>query len=584
MLQLSEKQKCALSAVGHILIQGGPGSGKTTIALLKAKTIVESGVLKEGQSVLFLSFARSTIARVEQQSKIMIDRDTRKKTEITTYHSFIWSILRSHGYLLNEKKLKILLPHEASVALSAFKNANERSVESHRLFTDEGLIHFDLFAQKCNELLSQSKKLSEIISSAYPYIILDEFQDTNEDEWNLIRTLGKHSTLIALADPDQRVYDFRGADPARIGQYIEHVSPDVFDFEIENYRSNGTDIVEFGNDILTGRNLGKKYQDVSVCTYDMRKGNSQLLDIKWFLCKRIEKLSKERPGDWSIAVLVPSNELMIKISDMLNRTKNKKGKAELSIKHEVALESSGPVLSAILIAQLLELGSQGICDFTYVVERLNEHILGQKGDKPPTKSDAKLAVALKNYIANEKFDRPIRGSLRQKVIGESIRISEAANAIDYSGDVANDWKAIRALLAVSEVDCIKQVHIDSNYIDLLQKGTTLNSELGQRWRRNGNYLGATDAVRSALVQEHFANSLKVWRGVNLMTIHKSKGKEFDEVLVYEGCFDGRFIFREETDKARINLRVAVTRARKKVYIATPKSDPCPLLISQKILP
>ena len=78
----------------------------------------------------------------------------------------------------------------------------------------------------------------------YPVIILDEFQDTNPDEWLLIRTLGAHSTLIALADPDQRIYDFRGADPQRIPSFIEEYKPAVFDFGTENNRSNGTDIVD----------------------------------------------------------------------------------------------------------------------------------------------------------------------------------------------------------------------------------------------------------------------------------------------------------------------------------------------------
>ena len=45
----------------------------------------------------------------------------------------------------------------------------------------------------------------------YPVIILDEFQDTSADEWQLIQLLGTNSELIALADPEQRIYDFRGA-------------------------------------------------------------------------------------------------------------------------------------------------------------------------------------------------------------------------------------------------------------------------------------------------------------------------------------------------------------------------------------
>ena len=119
------------------------------------------------------------------------------------------------------------------------------------------MIHFDLFAKKCCELLTKSNVLLKIFTYAYPIIILDEFQDTNDDEWNLIKILCKHSDLIALADPDQRIYDFRGADPARIQQFTETTSPEIFNFGIENNRSSGTDIVEYGNDILTGTNLFK---------------------------------------------------------------------------------------------------------------------------------------------------------------------------------------------------------------------------------------------------------------------------------------------------------------------------------------
>ena len=67
-------------------------------------------------------------------------------------------------------------------------------------------------------------------------------------------------------------------------------------------------------------------------------------------------------------------------------------------------------------------------------------------------------------------------------------------------------------------------------------------------------------------------------GVNVMTIHKAKGKEFDEVIVYEGLYQNRIVSRpDRIDQARLNLRVAVTRAKEKTIIMTPESDPCPLL-------
>ena len=66
--------------------------------------------------------------------------------------------------------------------------------------------------------------------------------------------------------------------------------------------------------------------------------------------------------------------------------------------------------------------------------------------------------------------------------------------------------------------------------------------------------------------------------VNVMTIHKSKGKEFDAVIVYEGRYQNRIISKpERREQATLNLRVAVTRAKEHTYILTPNDDPCSLL-------
>jgi DNA helicase-2/ATP-dependent DNA helicase PcrA len=137
-----------------------------------------------------------------------------------------------------------------------------------RLLAEDGLLGFDLLASLTSDLLEQSPRLCRILADCYPVIILDEFQDTNLDEWRMIVALGRHSRLIALADAEQRIYEFRGADPARIGQFIERFEPKIFDFGKENNRSDGTDIVAFGNDVLTGVNIGKDYSHVKVSRYN----------------------------------------------------------------------------------------------------------------------------------------------------------------------------------------------------------------------------------------------------------------------------------------------------------------------------
>ena len=288
---------------------GGPGSGKTTIALLKAKEIVESNILKSRQHVLFLSFARATVTRVEQQAGILIPQSIRSSLEFNTYHGFTWNLLRSHGYLLNvNSPLKLLPPPEAASRLADFPNSESREAEKERLFREEGLLHFDLFAPLSYELLLKSKSLAKIMCNAYPVIILDEFQDTNVHEWNLITLLGTQSNLITLADADQRIYEFRGADPARIGDYINSFSPSQFDFGKENNRSNGTDIVQYGNDLLSGANKGKSYNDVNCLGYRFRKGLAKHSALKCEVLKAYKRLTTNGSQDWSLAILVPTKK------------------------------------------------------------------------------------------------------------------------------------------------------------------------------------------------------------------------------------------------------------------------------------
>jgi superfamily I DNA/RNA helicase len=79
MFELSEQKQQLLRADGNLLIMGGPGSGKTTIALLKAKQVIEEEGLEDEQRVLLLSFARATITNIEQQARPLISPLTRNQ-------------------------------------------------------------------------------------------------------------------------------------------------------------------------------------------------------------------------------------------------------------------------------------------------------------------------------------------------------------------------------------------------------------------------------------------------------------------------------------------------------------------------
>ena len=131
------------------------------------------------------------------------------------------------------------------------------------------------------------------------------------------------------------------------------------------------------------------------------------------------------------------------------------------------------------------------------------------------------------------------------------------------------------------VQPLKLVADDARFIRLLNRGTQLRENLIARWRAGGSYVGAREIVSGALLAEHFSASTRAWTGINVMTIHKSKGKEFDEVIIFEGSRTGRLLRdnanARDLEQARLTLRVAVTRARKRTTVLTPSWASCTLL-------
>ncbi len=572
-IDITRTHENLLRAKGHLLVLGGPGSGKTTIALLKAKRELTSGSLKSGQRILFLSFARATVARVAEQVGDLITSPDVRAIEINTYHGFAWTLLRSHGYLLNADHAITLLPPPEAAARLAGMSPDVRKAEIRRLFDVEGLLHFDLFAALSAQLLSGSRKLAKIVSDAYPVVILDEFQDTNAEEWDMIQAFGMSSHLIALADAEQRIYEFRGADPKRISEFINACCPSQFDFGTVNRRSNGTDIVAFGNDLLTGANKGKNYGDVSIVCYGYYHGRNELFKLKVSLLEGLRRQVNSGKADWSIAVLVPTKRLMLTVSDYFSSSADGLPK----LRHDVALDTEGPSLAATLIAGVLEADFASEEVSRRIIQDLCMYIRGRKGVSGPNQTEVKMADSLNVFLETGR----LRGAKRKALVEDICRIAASRQQLELSGDPGEDWLAIRRLLEGATAVELAQVAADAEYLRLFHKGAMLRSRLSEIWRTEGSYFGAEEAVRDALLQEHFSASTRTWAGIHVMTIHKSKGKEFDEIFVCEGRFQGRIVSTNATEndiaQARLALRVAATRARERVTILTPKDKKCPFL-------
>ena len=209
-MELTKGQLDVMEADGHLLVTGGPGSGKTTVSIIKAAQIAGQDILP-GQRILFLSFARATVSRVVEaiEYEQKIPSATKRLIDVDTYHAFFWRVLKTHGYLIGlPRRLTLLTPPNEAIALSgvrsgfparnlsdelkAAKKAAE-AAERTRLATEEGRICFDLFAPYVGDILHGSERIRRLVATMYPVIILDEFQDTNDAQWRVVQALGEFS-------------------------------------------------------------------------------------------------------------------------------------------------------------------------------------------------------------------------------------------------------------------------------------------------------------------------------------------------------------------------------------------------------
>lgn len=564
--QIDDKRQAILDCQSNMIVLGGPGSGKTTIALVKANN--EISLLAKNQKILFLSFARATVARVQESAAQSISKENLKRIEVNTYHGFFWNVLKSHGYLISTiSPLTLIGPSDAAVKMSHLK-ADQRWQEFERIFNEEGIIGFDLFAQKVKEVFSRSKKLREIFSRSYPVIIVDEFQDTNSEEWDVIKLLGQLSRIIALADADQRIYEFRGADPARIGQFMTQFAPQGFDFGNENNRSNGTDITVFGNDLLSGANVGKTYSNVFIVPYPFYRNLHEMYSLKTNLLSAIGRLKLQ--GQWSIAVLVPTKKQMLVASNYLSSAKD--GLPILS--HDVAIDAEGPTLAGALFASLMERHDEVESLSTLIATKVINYIKGKNGSKPPAQADLAVAASIEKYLQTKKR--------KPKVFVEIENVAIARIALVLTGNPLEDWIiCLKSFTGIVTHKKLVSLQEDARYVRLLHKGSLLRESLSTSWRANRSYKGAEALYQNAIQQENFSSTIKPLSGVYVMTLHKSKGKQFDEVFIFEGYRQGRIVGnpndQSRVAQSRLTLRVGVTRAQKRTTILTPNSNRCELL-------
>lgn len=566
---ICEKRQSVIDEQGHALVIGGPGSGKTTLALLKSKGILDS--LAPGQSILFLSFSRAAVQQILKRCREILTKEEMRRIDVRTYHSFCWDILHCHGRLLGGRPLKMMAPSEEGTRRTQFEG--DWTTESKRLKDEDGIVCFDLFAAATAELFEGSSHLRTWMGRLFPLVILDEFQDSDDDQWRFVQQLSAVTQTLFLADTEQRIFEgsFRpGVRADRLDILKSAIVLREVDLRDDNYRSADSDILTFADCVLSGKGPLPNTEDVQRLLYDYK--NQFPATVHFAVAVTLHTLRKRGIDDPTVAVLARSNDLVAQISDILEVPHSYNGKDLKPIPHDIVWDQELSASAGVAIASALEFVSLGTPVAREAMHaKIEEYFLikkdfcqryGGRGAQSAGTKAARFGKA-KAKVAEGK-------GLTQ---GSPKTFETALSAIPaLTGDPVRDWKAVRA--AFQAHDDLKAIFQDARMVRLFRASDTLATALAGRWMERATYEGAARMIRSVLDQEKLIGLELDPKGVSLMTLHKSKGKEFDGVVMIEGMYSSPFLLnREAPDFApsRRLLRVGITRARSFVLLVRPRT-------------
>lgn len=575
-LVICAQRQRILDEGGAILVTGGPGSGKTTIALAKARLVIERG-LSPGQSVLFLSFSRAAVARVAEASKTQLPSAMQGHLSIQTFHSFFWRILKAYGYLLGApRSLRLLMPHDETAMRHQFENnGGDWNAERERLFRRSGMVAFDLFASKAHELLSRSTRLRDLFSSCYPLIVVDEAQDTAEDQWQCVRLLSAGTQMMCLADLDQQIYDFRpGVSSDRVTHIMAALQPLRVDLAGENHRSPNSEIVAFANDVLLDTPRGGAYRGVSRLNY---RANREYRDraIRQAIGIAIQSAKKAAQGDIeSLAVLATWGRGVNVISRALT------GDGTNLIPHRVMVDEASVLLSSRMVAFMLEprrIAAEELLDLADGLE-LAATVFRARGGNTNLATAHRLATSATQCRS---------GSL-PRANGVSFKFLDVLRKLrtyEFTGEPRRDWLDARGILRNAGANPFQAIAEDAEQLVAFQRGRRISAALSELWQTQGEYRNARGALDAAIAEDQLLSGGNDLRGIHVMTIHKSKGKEFDAAIIFDDPNSSPLLFTQEATphpRCRKLARVGITRARHHVLMLCDAYTPTLLLRGHRL--
>ena len=584
-----------MQTTGPLLVLAGAGSGKTRVLTTKVAYLIEEENINP-HHILAITFTNKAAKEMKERIYQMLGSKA-YQIQISTFHSLGLMILRKHYQLLNFDKAITILDSDDSLTVikKIIKNMNldpkiynprtirnKISSAKNELLDSQSYAKFasneyennvtEIFSRyerktKANnsvdfddllilpiKLFRQHPEVLKEYQERFQYILVDEYQDTNEAQYILIKMLSsKYRNICVVGDIDQSIYGFRGANYRNILNFEkDYPKAKIVKLE-ENYRSTGN-ILNVANDIIKNN---KKRKEKILWTK-----NENGLKIKYhraydekdeahYVSSEIKKLLVKEVPKSEIAILYRTN-------------------AQSRNMEEELLSENIPykVIGSFYFYNRKEI--KDLISYLKLIYNSNDDVSlmrvinePKRQIGPKTIENLALKAADKGISMYEAIDSG--KELGFKLLIEDIKRQSEDLSLTEIVDLVLDKSGMRQSLEKE-----KTIEAEVRLENLEEfKSITKNFE-----ENNGVISLEEFLLEIALVSdvEEHKNNTDV---ITLMTVHSAKGLEFSYVFIIgleEGLFPhfNSISDNEELEEERRLCYVAVTRAKKSLTLVNAK--------------
>ena len=612
---LNEAQLNAVLKIdGPSMVIAGAGSGKTRVLTYKIVHLVENGV--DPFEILALTFTNKAAREMKLRISSMIGESESKNIWMGTFHSVFAKILRFEAHkigftsdftiydtqdserlissIIKEKALDKDVYRAKSIRnrISTLKNnfitvngyfANIELVESDNLSRkpetgniykeySERLIKsnsmdFDDLLMKTNELLNNYPEVLAKYQEKFKYILVDEYQDTNNSQYLIVKSLSdKYQNICVVGDDAQSIYSFRGANINNIINFRnDYDEVEVFRLE-QNYRST-KNIVNAANSVI---DHNKNKIDKEVWTdndfgdrVEVRANESDIAEAR-SLCQKIVSLNNTNFSN--IAILYRTNAQSRPIEDSLRLNKipyqifggvsfyNRKEIKDILAYLRLIVNSSDEES----LKRIINYPARGIGQVT-----INKIILAAK------KYDLTLYETIqKNNELSIGLSNSVLIKLQNFIdLIDVFKIqNQKLDAFDLTKEVIEKIKIIDELKKDDSPEGISRVENVQELLNGIRDFIEDQKELVDSNDKLSEFLSTVSLSTDFDIENEDKDK------VSLMTLHLSKGLEFKHVFIVgleEDLFPSALSYntRSELEEERRLFYVGITRAKENLYLS-----------------